>query len=376
MKKTLCIFLTAILFLCLCSCTNEDVRNTNRSKYKIAVFTADFSENKESFEKSRDIKQAYEDTLIVSAYPHNHEEEPVQIVSIVSELAANPAVKVIIFADAVDGIAAAIEKVRETRSDILIITDILSEQATELAPLSDVCFVTNPTSSPSAIINQSRTMGAKNFVFLTCADDLENSDINAHQELLKEFCSENDIGFIQAIAPNPTAIGGAATAQAWVNENLPRFVEQYGVNTAFYTTNCSLLTPLIRQVAELHAIFPQQCHPSPYHGYPQAFDLDILEYETDTPHILNEIKSAINSSGNHERMACWSCSPDMTVLEAAVQYSIRWCDGNITDRCDRSALNAEIKKFAGNDVQISGYTDEKIGWIGHSFVIQDQYYIF
>ncbi len=376
MKKAVCVTLAAFLLICTSACSFNKHNGVNETEYKIAVVTRPLSEGKETFETAQQLKGEYGDTLVTVTYPHNYDTQPEQTVAMISELADDPDIRVIIFSETVDGTAAGIKKLRETRSDILIITGMNTENAAEIAPLSDLCLLENKTVTGTAIIEQAVAMGAEAFVYISCQNDLANSAINAHGEKLKETCASLELSFIEAIAPDPSGADGVTGTQSWVNENVPLYVEKYGQNTAFYATNEAMSVPLVQQVAACGAILPQLYDPSPYHGYPEAFDIDLEDHEADASHLLNQIESAVASYDNSGRMASWSTSQNMIVVQAGVEYSIKWCEGIITERCDRATMISAVRTVAGSDTSVAYYTDEKIGWLSHSFAVQDAYYIF
>lgn len=376
MKKVICIIIVAIMLACMSACNGNNHIVTNKAEYKIAVITRSLSEDKVSFETAQRLKDKYGDTIVTITYPHNYDTQPEQTVSTISALADNPLIRVIVFSEAVKGIAAGIKKLRETRSDILIISGMNAENAAEIAPLSDLCLIENKTITGTTIIEKSTAMSAKSFVYIASENDLLNSTISAHEELLKETCSSLGIAFIEAIAPDPSGLDGVSGTQAWINSAIPLYVEQYGKNTAFYATNEAMSIPLIQQVALCGAILPQLCDPSPYHGFPEAFDINLEDREDDTDYLLKEIKHAVASYNNSGRMAAWSTPQNIIVIRAAVEYGIKWCEGTITERCDRPTMNAAINSATHGGTGVYYYTDEKIGWLSHSFAIQDAYYIF
>lgn len=109
-------------------------------------------------------------------------------------------------------------------------------------------------------------MAAKTFVHISFERHLGYATISARQALFQENCARLGLEYVEATAPDPTGDAGVTGAQAWVTENIKVYVDQYGKDTAFFCTNCSMQVPLIQQCAELGAIYPQQCCPSPYHG--------------------------------------------------------------------------------------------------------------
>ena len=319
MKKNACVLLAVLLLLCTSACKRTEINNTVKNEYKIAVITKPLSENRETFETAQQLKQKHGDTIVTLAYPHNYITHPEQIVSTMTALADDSDIRVIIIPEVVNGTAAGIEKLRETRSDILIITGMNAENAAQIAPLSDLCLIENRTATGTSIIEQAVSMKAKTFVYITCQNDLQNSAISAHEELLKETCSSLEISFVEAIAPDPFGAESVMATQAWINENVPVYVDQYGKNTAFYATNETMSVPLIQQVAACGAILPRLCNSSPYHGFPEAFDIDLTDHEADLSYLLQQIKSAVASYNNEGRMAASSVPQNIIVLQAGVE---------------------------------------------------------
>ncbi|MBQ9861843.1 MAG: DUF3798 domain-containing protein [Clostridia bacterium] len=376
MKKIVCVLLTLLLLICTTACADNKISNTGKTEYKIAVITKPLSEDRETFENAQQLQKKHGESIVSLTFPHNYATHPEQIVSTMTALADDPDVRVIIIPDVVDGTTVGIQKLRETRNDILIISGMNTENAAEIAPFSDLCLIEDKTATGTTIIEQAVAMKAKTFVYITCQSDLTNSAISAHEELLKEASSSAGISFVEAIAPDSLGAENIRDTQSWINENVPLYVDECGKNTAFYATNEAMSIPLIRQVAACGAILPQLCNPSPYHGYPEAFDIDLAGHEADTSYLLHQIKSVIASYNNEGRMAAWSVSQNAIVLNAGVDYSLQWCNGTVKKRCHRSTMAKSIRSVADNETTVEYYTDEKLGKISHSFAIQDAYYIF
>ncbi len=376
MKKIACVLLAVLLLICTSACAHNEIGNAGKTEYKIAVITKPHSENSGIFKTAQRLQKEHSDTLVALTYPHNYSAHSEQIASMITALADDPNVRVIIIPEVVDGTTAGIKKLREIRSDILIISGMNAENAAEIAPLSDLCLIEDKTATGTTIIEQAASMKAKTFVYITCQSDLANPAISAHEELLKEASSVAGISFVEVLVPDPLGTEGVLATHARINENIPLYVKKYGRNTAFYATNEAMSVPLIRQVAVCGAILPQVCNPSPYHGYPEAFDIDLTDHETDTSYLLHQIKSAIASYNNEGRMAAWSVSQNIIVLKAGVDYSLQWCKGTVKERCHRSTMAKSIRSVADSKTTVEYHTDEKLGKISHSFAIQDAYYIF
>ena len=93
-------------------------------------------------------------------------------------------------------------------------------------------------------------------------------------------------------------------------------------------------------------------------------------------YIVEQIKAKVAEYGNTGRMSTWEVPINMMMIEAGVEYGIKWCEGEITDRCDEAALLAEMKKIAGDATTISHYSDETTGELNNFFMILCPFYNF
>ena len=326
---------------------------------------------------AQDLQKKYgKDKIVTATYPDNFDKETEQTIQVVTTMASDPAVKVIVFVQAVPGATAAINKVKETRDDILFIAGVCAETPSMIAEAADICMLVDEIAMGKTVIEQAEKQGAKTFVHISFERHLGYDTIAARQALFKETCKEKGIEYVEATAPDPTGDAGVTGAQAWVTENIKTYVDQYGKDTAFFCTNCSMQVPLIQQVAELGAIFPQQCCPSPYHAYPSAFDISTKGHEGDVKYMLDEIAKKVEEYGNTGRMSTWEVPINMMMIEAGVEYGIKWCEGEITDRCDEGALIKEMKAISGEATTVTHYDEGKDTELENFFMILCPFYNF
>ena len=347
--------------------------------YKIGIITGTVSQGEEEYQMATQMKEKYGDMIVTATYPDNFSTETEQTINVVTSMAADPAVKVIVFVQAVPGATAAIERVRETRDDILFICGVCAEDPGVIAEAADICLLVDELSMGRTVPEQAAKQGAKTFVHISFERHLGYATIGARRDLMKQTCEELGLEFVDATAPDPTGDAGVTGAQAWITENIPVLVDQYGKDTAFFSTNCSMMTPLIQQVAETGAIFPQQCCPSPYHGYPSAFNISTEGHEGDVQYMLDQITAAVAEAGNSGRMSTWAVPINMLMIEAGVEYGIKYCEGEITpdegSTYNEEALFEEIKKIGGDDTQISNYSDSN-GELDNFYLILCPFYDF
>ncbi|MBR3949454.1 MAG: DUF3798 domain-containing protein [Oscillospiraceae bacterium] len=378
MKRIATLLLALVMIFSLVACGGASDKGAAASgkDYKIGIITGTVSQGEEEYQAAQNLKAKYGDMVVTATYPDNFSTETEQTIATVTNMAADPDVKAIVFVQAVPGAAAAINKVKETRDDILFISGVCAEDPAVIAAASDICLLVDEIQMGKTIIDQAASMGAKTFVHISFERHLGYATISARQALFKENCAAQGIEYVEATAPDPTGDAGVTGAQAWVTENIKVYVDQYGKDTAFFCTNCSMQVPLIQQCAELGAIYPQQCCPSPYHGYPSAFNISTEGHEGDVPYMLEQITAKVAEYGNTGRMSTWEVPVNMVMIEAGFNYAQKWIEGTITDRCDEAALLAEIQAIAGDAASISKYADDASGEIANFFMILCPFYTF
>ena len=374
MKRFVSLLLVLIMVFALAACGSSN--EAASSDYKIGIITGTVSQGEEEYQAAQNLKAKYGDKVVTATYPDNFSTETEQTIATVTNMAADPDVKAIVFVQAVPGATAAINKVKETRDDILFVTGVCAEDPAVIAAAADICMLVDEIQMGTTIIEQAAKMGAKTFVHVSFERHLGYATISARQALFKENCARLGIEYVEATAPDPTGDAGVTGAQAWVTENIKVYVDQYGKDTAFFSTNCSLQVPLIQQCAELGAVYPQQCCPSPYHGYPSAFNISTEGHEGDVPYMLEQIKAKVAEYGNSGRMSTWEVPVNMVMIEAGFNYAEKWIKGEITERCDEAALLKEIQSIAGDAASITKYSDDASGEIANFFMILCPFYDF
>ena len=376
MKRLVTLLLALVMVFSLVACGGSNSAADSKADYKIGIITGTVSQGEEEYQAAQNLKAKYGDMVVTATYPDNFSTETEQTIATVTNMAADPDVKAIVFVQAVPGAAAAISKVKETRDDILFISGVAAEDPAVIAAASDIVMLVDEIQMGKTIIDQAVAQGAKTFVHISFERHLGYATISARQQLFKENCAANGIEYVEATAPDPTGDAGVTGAQAWVTENIKVYVDQYGKDTAFFCTNCSMQVPLIQQCAELGAIYPQQCCPSPYHGYPSAFNISTEGHEGDVPYMLEQITAKVAEYGNTGRMSTWEVPVNMVMIEAGFNYAQKWIEGEITERCDEAALLKEIQAIAGDAAAISKYADEASGEISNFFMILCPFYTF
>lgn len=389
-KKILSLLLAAVMVFAISGCRTAapsgaassaapaETQQAAASNYKIGIITGTVSQGEEEFQAAQAmIKTFGADKIITATYPDKFNDEVETTIAQVVSLADQGA-KAIVFCQAVPGTIAAIAKTREKYPDILFVTGVVAEAPREVAAAADICLLVDEIGMGTTVIEQAKKQGAETFIHYSFPRHLGYETIAARRELFMQTCEKLGIKYVDVTAPDPTGDAGVSGAQQFIVEDVPRQVAQYGANTAFFSTNCAMQEPLIRTVLEQKAIFPQQCCPSPYHGYPAALNIETAGHEGDVPYILDQIKNKVTEGGDNGRMSTWPLPVNMLMIEAGTDYAIKYCEGKTSGRYDDAALKDSINTVAakyGTTAKLSYYADDQ-GEVNNFYMILCGYYDF
>lgn len=355
MKKLVALLLVALMFVgVLAGCgTNNDAPATTdpdteteteggegeATGYKIGIVTGTVSQGEEEFRAGENMVAKYgSDVIKHVTYPDKFAQETETTISQVASLASDPEVKAIVFTQAVTGAAAAIDRVRETRDDIVFIMGSPHEDPDTIAPRADILLDVDQLARGKSIMQTAKDMGAETFVHYSFPRHMAMELLSARRDNLKAAADELGIDFIEVDAPDPTGDAGVPGAQQFILEDVPRQVDTYGANTAFFSTNCGMQEPMIKQALETNAIYPEQCCPSPYHAYPGALGISIPEDKAgDTEYISEQIALKVAEKDGTGRFGTWKLPANPTMIEAGVAYGIEYAKGNV-EKNDTDAM--------------------------------------
>ena len=350
MKKLLVFLLVATMLFTTVACTTEDDAGSADLDvdYKIGIVTGTVSQGEEEFNAARQMVDKYGDMIEHITYPDNFGKEVETTISQVASLASDPAVKAIVFVQAVPGAAASIDKVRETRDDILFVLGVPHEDPDVIAARADIALELNQLQRGVDIMHTAKDMGAETFVHYSFPRHMSYELLSARRDVLKKTAEELGIEFVEVDAPDPTGDAGTPGTQQFILENVPQQVEKYGKDTAFFGTNCSMMEPLIKQCLEYGAIFPEQCCPSPYHGFPGALGIEIPEDKAgDLDFLAEQVSAKVAEKGGTGRFGTWTKPANVAMIDAGVEYSRAFIEGKI-ERLDVDAMTKFMKE-ATND---------------------------
>lgn len=373
-KKFVTLLLLVSLLLSLfVGCGSDTTAEESDDNWKIGILTGTVSQNEEEYRAAQQVKDTYgEEHVIIMTYPDKFMDEQETTIANVASMAADPDVKALLIVQAVPGTSAAIDKARTINPDLLIIAGVPGENPADIASRADVVFTLDELTMGRTMVEQAEKQGAKVFIHYSFPRHMSYALLSARRDLLKENCESRGIEFVDATALDPTGDAGLAGAQQFILEDTPRMIEKYGVDTAFFTTNCGLQIPLIKSVYEGGAIYPQPCCPSPYHGYPSALGIEIPEEKQgDIDYLVNEIKIKMEEKGMTGRMSTWPVPTSMMFIVAGADYAKAWIDGDFTEKLNVDMVKAKFKDYAKVEVDVTSLNENGQKFENYLMVMQD-----
>ncbi len=351
--------------------STEPVRPIN---FKIGVMTGTVSQGEDEFRAGQMIVAKYgADHVKHVTYPDNFMQEQETVIAQLVGLAADPEVKVIVVGQAIPGSIAALRKIREKRPDIKIAFVEPHEDPAMVNSAVDLAVQPDQLARGRTIIEVAKKMGVTDFVHYSFPRHMSQELLARRRDIMKQAAAENGIKFHFVTAPDPMGEGGLNATQQFVMEDVPRELKQYGQKTAFFSTNCGMMDPMIKSVLTHGGYIPEQCCPSPTHGYPTALGIPIPPDKAgDMEYISAQNRKVIAEHGMTGHFATWPVPEVMLSIRAMTDLLVDAAEGK-ADYKDPATVKKYMEALAaGHAVTLTKY-DEKTG-NSYLFLVSDIYY--
>ena len=346
----------------------------------------------------------YSAQLMVKKYPNRviHEVWPdgewndlekLESMKLVAErIATDTEIKACVINSTIYGTNLVVDKLHETRNDILVIYCYSAEEPKESAERADIIMLPNEVKIGFDIARLAYEAGAKTFVHYSFQFHLDRyTMLAARFDILKAECERLGMDFVYAEVPNPLVDRGGFQQQ-FMLVDVSRKVTQYGKNTAFFSTLCITQSSLIEACINEGAIYPSPCCPSPYHGYPAALELDgfhqIISDNTNYTIIDNpaqivesefrrttieQINQKIVDANLCGHFSTWPFQSDILNTYAAVDYAFKWIAGETNGKTDINVMRECLESYTGPGVDIEPYVENGVTY--DNFFLYMQPYI-
>ena len=330
---------------------------TDATAFKIGLVTGTVSQNEDEYRGAEAAIAKYPGLIKHVTYPDNFMQEQETYIAQITGLAADPDVKAIIINQAVPGTVAAIRQVREIRPEMIFIAGEPHEDPPLIEPLVDVTLIPNQPERGRTIPQLAKKMGATALLHYSFPRHMSYAQLSERRDIMREESEKLGLTFVDVNAPDPMGEGGIPASQQFILEDVPRQVAKYGENIALFSTNCAMQEPLIAAAVQTGAIFPEQCCPSPTHGYPGALALEITdEIKGNFPEILKAIDAKLIEVGRPSRFATWPVATGFLHSIAGVEIAKLSLEGQL-DLNDIVAVSKVMSESAETEIDMVRLSD-------------------
>jgi hypothetical protein len=341
-KRLLLVSIALVLVISLSALT------VTGANYKIGVVTGTVSQNEDEYRGAESAIKKYPGLIKHVTYPDNFMNEQETFIAQITGLASDRDVKAIVINQAVPGTVAAIRKVKELRPDIIFVVGEPHEDPPLIEKYVDVSLIPDNIERGTTIVQLAKKLGAKKFLHYSFPRHMSYQDLSTRRNIMKETCAKLGMEFIDVTAPDPMGEGGLPAAQQFILEDVPRQIAKHGKDIALFSTNCGMQEPLILAALTSGAIFPEQCCPSPTHGYPGALGLEITDaMKGNFPAISKAIEAEIVKRGGAGRFATWPAATGYLHTVAGVEIAKRAVEKTINIK-DVAAIKQLVEVSSGN----------------------------
>ena len=334
--------------------------------FKIGIMTGTVSQGEDEFRGGQMIQKRYgADHVKHVTYPDNFMNEQETVIAQLVGLADDPEVKVIIVAQAVPGTLPAVRKIREKRPDIKIAMIEAHEDPAMVNAEADIAIQPDQLARGRTIMAVAKQMGVTDFVHYSFPRHMSQELLARRRDIMKEEAAKQGIKFHFVTAPDPMGEAGIAGSQQFIKEDVPREIQKLGDKTAFFSTNCGMQDPMIQTVLTTGGYVPEQCCPSPTHGYPTALGIRIPPDKAgDFTYINAENKRVIAEHGKTGHFATWPIPEVILAIRSATDLLVDSVEGK-ADYKDQATLQKYMEERAGVPITLAKYDAQK----GNSYLV-------
>lgn len=365
-KKILAVMMSVAMAASLCAygggsseITAAAAETEAAANYKIGIMTTTVSQSEESYRAAEILQSKNPDKVVLATFPDKFATEQETTISTALSLASDPDIKAIIFSQAVQGTAAACQKIREVRPDILLIAAGYQDDSATTSANCDIFYHSNVPKMGFQMVDELSDMGAKTFVHYSFPRHLAWQPTADRLQNMKDRCAELGLTLVETTTPDPMSDAGVSGTQQFVIEDVPRSVDQYGVETAFFGTNTAQQEPMIKCVVDTKSYFTYPSDPSPFVGFPSALGIEVPDDKLyDTAYMMDAISAKLADAGMSGHMGTWT-APIMTLfMTGSYAYAEAFCEGETNgEKLNADVFKQALSDAAGGEVDVENIKD-------------------
>jgi len=359
-KRLSVVLILAFMVVSVIGCGNKTATTTSpnaekKAAYKIGVVTPTLSASEDEFRGAQEVIKKYPDMIKHIVLPDNFSAEQETAVSQITSLGDDKDVKAIIICAGYSGILPAIQKIKEKRPDMVVITAPIWDDPTMMSKYIDLCMDTDWLERGVTIPTKAYSMGARTFIHYSFPTHMAKELLANRRDKMKETSQKLGMTFVEVSTPDPQTGSGPSAMLQFLQEDIPRQIAKYGKDTCIFGTNCPMQDVIIAKELELGFIMAEQCCPTPTQGFPAAMGLEIKPEDAGNFAKINQqIKDKAKEKGVSGRLSTWPIAVGVFFPEFSVEVARGIIDGKIDRKnIDMNNLQTIAKQVAGVDVKFN-----------------------
>ena len=358
MKKRVSLILVVLMLMfSVTGCASSTKQTTSKSgektaEYKIGMVTPTLSASEDEFRGAQKTMQQYPGLIKHIVLPENFSAEQETAVSQITSLGDDKDVKAVIICAGYSGILPAIQKLKENRPDMIVITAPIWDDPDMMANYIDLCLDTDWLARGESIPTKAHKMGAKTFIHYSFPTHMAKELLANRRDKMKETSEKLGMTFVDISTPDPQTGAGPSPMLQFLQEDIPRQIDKYGKDTCIFGTNCPMQDVIIAKALDLGFIMAEQCCPTPTQGFPAAMGLEINNSDAgDFDKINQMIKDKAAAAGVSGRLSTWPVPVGVFFPEFSVEIAQAMIAGDMDkDNIDVAKMQTIAKEVAGVNV--------------------------
>lgn len=306
-------------------------------------------------------------------YPDNFSSEMETVISQIVGLSDDPLMKAIVVVEAVPGTAEAFRRVKQKRPDILCFAGEPQEDPAVIAAVSDLCINSDTLSMGYIMPLVAKKLGADTYVHISFPRHMSYELLGRRRMIMEQACKDLGLKFAFETAPDPTSEVGVPGAQQFILEKVPMWLDKYGKNTAFFSTNNAHVEPLLKRIAELGGLYVQT--DSPLQGYAGAFGVDLSKEKGNWKAILAKIEQTVVAKGASGRLVTWPYPSGYCIVAGLGEFAKRTVEKKARLGNSADVMSSLAQFSPGVDWNSTAYKDASTQVRMRNFLLvyQDSY---
>ncbi|MDD4238064.1 MAG: DUF3798 domain-containing protein [Desulfotomaculaceae bacterium] len=330
--------------------------------YKIGVVTPTLSTSEDEFRAADMMVKKYPDIVKHITLPENFSTEIETGLSQITSLADDPQMKAIIVISGQAGLLPALQKVEETRPDIITMTAPIWDDPVLMAKYVDINLDTDWVKRGEAIARKAESMGAKTVIHYSFPTHLAKEVIAQRKDMMQKTSEQLGMQWVEVATPDPQTGNGTGPMLQFLREDIPRQISKYGTETNIFGTNCPMYDVIIDEALKLKFMVAEQCCPTPTQAYPTVMGLEISDEDAwDFEKINTMIREHAAAAQMTNRLGGWPLPATVFVPQYAVELAKKIIDDPGFDYNNLQNLNQFAKDFSGYNVTFNHFKPAEAG---------------